>query len=356
MSSRWIVSFFILTGFTSNVAGETRDSISSLPQEVRHSGFLKKIEAVDRFLNTQDTSYVAPNRYNFTVMFQNNNLTEHYKLHGTGDDPQTISFAPTMAVKLGGYFGWKSLTFGWSFDVSNKKNNEKRGDFSAGISTAALGIDFFHRKSSRDFKIKDIKNIDLSNSADYNKKFSGLTVTITGIDTYWIFNRKKFSYPAAYAQSTQQLKSAGSVITGLSYSRHKLKLDMEQLPQSILNELDNSLKFDQLTYSNYSINVGYAYNWVFAKNWLLAGAFTPALALKSSRIHMDSGSDRYKDVNVDFRIRAGVVYNNARFFGGTTYLINTYGFKSSKVHFNDNFGTLTVYGGVNFGLKKRYRK
>ena len=81
-----------------------------------------------------------------------------------------------------------------------------------------------------------------------------------GLNAYWIFNYKKFSYPAAYSQSTNQRKSAGSLMAGFSYSQHNISFDYEKLPGEVRVQLHDALLFKKVKYSDYSINVGYGYN------------------------------------------------------------------------------------------------
>ena len=56
------------------------------------------------------------------------------------------------------------------------------------------------------------KNIDTEPIRGTN--FGGLTSTIKGFNLYYIFNHRRFSYPAAFSQSTIQRRSAGSPFVG----------------------------------------------------------------------------------------------------------------------------------------------
>ena len=49
-------------------------------------------------------------------------------------------------------------------------------------------------------------------------------------------------------------------------------------------QLHDALLFKKVKYSDYSINVGYGYNWVFAKNWVSNLSLLPAIAYKKSKI------------------------------------------------------------------------
>ena len=60
----------------------------------------------------------------------------------------------------------------------------------------------------------EIKDIDLKSddtpTLSQDIPFGGLGVSITGLNAYYILNHRKFSYPAAFSQSTCQRKSCGS--------------------------------------------------------------------------------------------------------------------------------------------------
>ena len=66
--------------------------------------------------------------------------------------------------------------------------------------------------------------------------------------------------------------------------------------------------------------------------------------------------DWYKNFNIDFILRAGVVYNNSKYFVGTSFVGRTYDYYRNNFSLNNGFGTLQVYAGFNFCLKKEHRK
>ena len=68
------------------------------------------------------------------------------------------------------------------------------------------------------------------------------------------------------------------------------------------------------------------------------------------------GNDWYKNFNIDFILRAGVVYNNSKYFVGTSFLGRTYDYYRDNFSLNNGFGTLQIYAGFNFYLKKEHRK
>jgi hypothetical protein len=64
----------------------------------------------------------------------------------------------------------------------------------------------------------------------------------------------------------------------------------------------------------------------------------------------------FSNLNIDGIGRFGLVYNNMRWYAGTSMIIHTYNFRRSHFYTNNTFGSLNIYVGCNFGLKKKYRK
>ena len=93
------------------------------------------------------------------------------------------------------------------------------------------------------------------------------------LDAYYMFNRKRFSYAAAYDQSLQQLRSAGSPVAGAMYyhSRVAFADPHNFLLQVLMNDV-GKFKFTQA-----SLGAGYAYNWVPARGWLISAMAVPML-------------------------------------------------------------------------------
>ena len=197
--------------------------------------------------------------------------------------------------------------------------------------------------------------------------FSGVNVGITGASLYYIFNHKHFSYPAAFSQSTCQKISCGSWLAGIGYLHNTLELDHEKLEKSlnewmkerkIVVELDSGMMFNEIKYSDFMLSGGYAYNWVFAKNWLFCASAQLALAYKTS---LGSTADEKKGfdfskVNLDGIGRIGLVYNNTRWYAGLSTIIRTNNYHTSRFTANNIFGSFNAYIGYNFVLKKKYRK
>lgn len=321
----------------------------------------ENVNIIGHRINEIDTNYVEPNKYNFAFMLENSSWYEYYRLSSNEGNPQRLTIAPNMSYKLGAYFGWKWIFLGWSIDMKdvfgNDKSSKKKTEFGLSLYSSMVGGDIYIRKSGNDFKLRSTSGIFNNNEMpEYNKDISGFSVDIKGVNAYWVFNHKKFSYPAAYSQSSNQRRSAGSFIAGFSYSQHRIHFDHNQLPAPVLLKLSDALKFNEIFYSDYGLNFGYAYNWVFAKNCLANLSLAPAVAYKKSRLDSDGKSyPTLQDMNIDLITRAGIVYNDSKYFVGASLVMHTYDYRSKNFYLNNSFGTIRVYAGFNFSKKKQYR-
>ena len=321
--------------------------------------------AIKKFMNFSDfdTLYISPNRYNYALMatthFSN---FEYYSVTSEFPQPQKLSFSPNPHNKIGLYFGWRWIFLGWSVDIDDiyrKTNRKNKGtEFDLSLYSSKLGVDIFYRRTGNNYKIHKIRGFYDEILSDYSEDFSGLKVDIKGLNLYYIFNNRKFSYPAAFSQSTNQRRNAGTFIAGFSISKHNLDFDYQQLPAYIQERMNPGMKVNKIKYTNANISFGYAYNWVFARNCLACLSLTPAIAYKASDVDAETqeGKAWYSKFNLDFLLRAGVVYNNGKYFVGTSFVGKNYNYHRNNFSLDNGFGTLQVYVGFNFHLRKEYRK
>lgn len=329
----------------------------------RKNIFVKAYDFLLWYLDTYsyDTTYISPSKFYYTLMMQHSADFASYTIRSTrGETPQKLRFAPDHSYHLGAYFGWHGLFLGLSVNMSelfdNRKGSDKKSEYLINLYGQKIGGDLFYRRTGNDFKIRSTSGF-YHDDEKYNFRgfdFEGIAVKSLGFNVYYVFNNEHFSYPAAYAQTTVQKVSRGTLVAGVSWSRHSLDFDHTRLPLEIQTTLSDDLKFRHVKYTDFNINFGYAFNWVFAKNWLLAVALTPAVAYKASDIKVEKPdyngfTDKF---NLDFITRAGLVYNNNKFFAGISSVSHIYQYNQKNFALTDNFGVLHVYAGFNFGRRK----
>ena len=153
-----------------------------------------------------DTNYVEPQHYNWALMMQGTYNYDIYRLSTTGDNKQSVTFAPVPTFKFGPYFGWRWIFLGYTIDLKSLSFRRTKQEFDISFYAAQVGIDLYYRRTGSDYKIRNVdlgKNINTDMLEDVG--FDGLSVGITGFNAYYIFNHKRFSYPAAFNQTPPML-------------------------------------------------------------------------------------------------------------------------------------------------------
>ncbi|KGI61075.1 hypothetical protein HMPREF0671_02215 [Prevotella sp. S7 MS 2] len=330
----------------------------------KRSTFNRIYEVVKEFSRV-DTHYIEPQHYNFTVMLQNTNTYEMYWLRSR--QGTTMRLSPKPSIKIGPYIGWRWVFLGYTIDLSHLSDGNNRKEFDLSLYSNQIGIDLFYRKTGDDYRISELEVGSGIDTSPLDKaSFDGFKASVKGFNLYYIFNHKRFSYPAAFSQSTCQKISTGSPLVGIGYTHHSLDLDWcklydlaeERLNSAVVETIkaDTSLLASKINYSDFSVMGGYAYNWVFAKNWLFAASLSLALGYQSSKgdeAHKSFSfrNFTFKNMNLDGVGRFGIVWNNTKWYAGTSAILHTYNYHKSQFHANTTFGNLNIYVGFNFGRK-----
>ncbi len=95
-----------------------------------------------------------------------------------------------------------------------------------------------------------------------------LKVKTLNLNAFYIFNSRRFSYPAAFSQSYIQRRSAGSFLLAASGMAQRASLDWDQKMQ--------------LKIVNVGLGAGYGYNYVPNKGWLLHISALPTFIVYSN--------------------------------------------------------------------------
>lgn len=336
------------------------DSASQTP------GMGRVVKEVIRDLDRFDQRYIEPQHYVFSAMVQATSNYDIYTLRSAGPDRQSVTFAPDTEVRVGPYAGWKWIFLGYTFALNRIGASSNRQELDLSLYSARVGVDLFYRRTGSDYKLRNAHLHAAQESMLEGASFSGLRAGITGFNIYYIFNHRRFSYPAAFSQSTIQKISCGSWLAGFGYTRNSIELDHEAL-QGLIDvrlggntvALDSGLRFNRVKYYDFNLSGGYAYNWVFAKNWLLSVSAQAAVAHKRSSGQVADGDGErgfsFRNLNMDGIGRMGLIYNTMRWYTGATVILHTYNYHKSRFSTNNTWGSMSVYLGVNFGLKKKYR-
>ena len=345
-----------------------------------------------------DTTYIEPQHYDWTVMGQGSYVFDRVSMDFGDGDKMVLSSDP--AFKLGPFAGYKFLFLGYTIDMKNFFKSKNRTDFTLGVYTNAFGLDVFYRKVNGDFKIRKL-GLDKEDEEAFPKNMtcSSFSTKYLGFDLYYVLNHKHYSMPAVFAQSTVQRKSAGSPTFGLGYMKTMLDLNqvdfladmlyqgtyynaMKDHKEELTEEDLESLKpggevyqlfkaiFEEImkgeevlrdaNYKSITAQLGYGYNWVFAHNWAVGAHVAINPALKFNKATIETITDEEKNIyntykktsfNLDYTARAGIVYNNTRWYAGANAIYYSNSFNMDELKVRNNFGSINLYVGINLGSR-----
>lgn len=333
------------------------DSTQNLKHRVKRTGsiiyrFIKNFDAYD-------STYIEPNYYNFTAMAQNTSFFQPVRFSTDSEEGvrQSLKFSPQASVKLGPYFGWRWIFLGYTWRVSPITKAKNSTELSLSLYSSMLGGDIMHVHNKGDFKIREATGFGSVQSNEVRGlSFSGLDSYTDALNAYYVFNHRHFSYPAAFNQSTVQRKSCGSWMLGFRYNRQKMKFDYEQLPELLLPELLDGMKFSRINYMSVAVSGGYSYNWVFARNCLFAVSIMPSIGFKKAKGVQLDGRQMWmgiKNLNFDAVSRVGLVWNNTRQFIGASFISYLYDYTQDRITLMNSMNYLNLYVGLYFHRRKK---
>ncbi len=320
---------------------------------------VKTMDAVTNFFMGCDTNYVTPQKYEFTGQMELSYWHDYYRIASskTGKT-NSMSLHSGNPLVLGGYVYWSVIGYGHSINLGDigKPEGETNGTGhrnSLSLNTARLFAEIYTFRSGKSAKFTNITDIDLK---DHDRKFKGLNSKCFGFDAQYIFNHKRYSWPAAFGENAVQRKSCGSWKLGLSYNQVDVTFNKDELQAYIAQQIDTTLLFNKVSYRDYSISFGYGYNWAFRKNCIWAVSVLPSIGYRQSDI-TKSGEDKdiLRSISTDVVFRTSVFWNNTKYFTGLVLDIHTYAYREKKFSLTNNYGTVKFIMGLNFLKKSKYR-
>lgn len=339
----------------------------------RKRPFLDFCMDLAHFFNTYDTTYVERNRYNFRAMAMNTNYFQIYRVAGRDEFTgarQIINLVPDRAIKVGPRAGWRWLVLGYTFALM-PETGQKASELNFAAYNSRIGCDMNWQRSSGPFYLRRARGFDgLPDYSVKGTKVDGIEANTFAFNVYYVFNYRHFSYPAAYNACSVQLRSAGSWLLGASYDYQHFVFDpdaaekaiqgvwLQQHPSATPPALIDPLRVHTVNYNRIGVNIGYGYNWVPAKGWLVSISASPSFGFKK-QVGQDISKqmlvDNFRNFHVDAIFRAGVVYNRQRWFAGASAVSYLYDYRHRHYDLNNNVTYLKAYVGVQFLKRKKFR-
>lgn len=185
-----------------------------------------------------------------------------------------------VSTSVGVRVGYKGLAAHYAINVAGDKGR----DFSLSSSGTWYCVHFrLHEFKTKEpqvsyegnfYSLKDdaYKWESLTDKWNLTSPIKAKTMVLDG---YYIFNKRRFSYKAAYRQSVIQKRSAGSWLAGAMFYYSDFRFDNVENALLILN-MGNMGRIKQW---EANVGAGYGYNFVPAKGWLISAMAMPMVTL-----------------------------------------------------------------------------
>ncbi len=314
-------------------------------------------------IKSADSSYIVVPKRPWQVIMRYNMDKMSLKMHSVVDEEYIyFDWEPEVttrtATNIGLWLGYRGYGLGYSISL-NKRNG-------AYFTIGAIGGNYGINLRLRTFNTNEFKayvnegHMDGTISPGYYEIELAHPIRVHSliIDGYYMFNSKRFSYAAAYDQSTIQIRSAGSLAVGAQWNAMSVRFDNDDDMKILMHNV-GAFKIRQG-----SIGVGYAYNWVPAKGLLVNAMFIPMVTLYNRQsverykfadpevediYGMSQNEVWWSNVTLNFNARASLTYNWDRYF------LNIYGqWNNHKYSYGDDGnGTINDWF-VNASLGMRF--
>lgn len=229
------------------------------------------------------------------VDFVNSNTI---KYEGTDVNTRlSLKFDSELNKSIGVWIGYRGLGFGYYY----KPN--KKPDLNIAISATAAKIGFNLRlrsmqTSNLHFRM-DQSDGDTTVTDEMDAVFTThIDIKSVYLNAYYVFNGERYSQGAAYNQVVVQRKSAGSLLLGLTAYGSGVDLNTSPLNGGVVTMADS---LGYISLGKISLGLGYGYNWVPAKGWIVNAMVMPNISLSDNIIRKkyDCNYDYTSQTDVD---------------------------------------------------------
>lgn len=269
----------------------------------------------DKFFNGYDTTYVVGTGYKFNAKATVNSWSDGYIFSLPNN--YSIIMMSEPSTSLGLSLTYMAVTAGYDINISKifggRAESRKRWHF--GFNCMLFAADAYYIKNNSPTTIR--RYGPRNHRERVNIPFNGIDNESWGLEAYYFFNHKRYSEAASFSFSRIQKRSQGAFYLGFAYSHQKISFDFRGLPSDMIASLPPSWEnyiFGSNT-NNYSVRLGYGYNWVFHPGWVFGVSESPVIGLSKGTVNSDITKNSFSLFN---RFKLSVVWNKGRWFAGAT--------------------------------------
>lgn len=274
---------------------------------------------------------------------------------------EKMNFEPNGQTNLGLGFNYKWIGIGMAFSLPfMNKDNDVYGK----TSRFDLQLNLFARSYGISAYFQNYKGFYVANPEEFSTNtfetypyLEDLQSFSLGIEGFYFFNNKKFSYKAAFIRNEVQKKSAGGFILGGFYKLSAISAPSGFIPAELPDSLNQFFNINGYVTSSFGVSVGYAYTLKLFKRAFLNLSAVPGVGIRNLRISKTNGDEEtVRDGTGNFTARVSLGYEGKRFYWGAASIISVESFKYESIEISASTGYAKFYLGKRFDLTKKKKK
>ncbi len=334
-----VVALMCGTASASEYSDSTRNDTIAKAKQRLGKRINKKLST--KYFNTKyDTSYVARPKEKWLFRLLGNQTGNYIHAKGTVNDVYSRYDLHTKTnYTVGLEVNYCDIAATLSLNPAKIGGDYNDYEFNFEYHGQKISFDISYLRAtslSGDIKLRDIDHLDED----------GLRMNEFNISAYYVFNDKRFSFPAALFQNYYQLRSAGSWLAGLSFQSGSIRTTDELKARSPMAPEVH------LTFANVALGGGYGYNLVLGSRsqWLLhLSAMPSAVLYKHNRLTVNGHElkDHRLCFNMIFNERAAIVYHfTPRYNVGASIIMSNSIYDNGDIKINQNKWLTRAFFGV----------
>ncbi|MEM1136639.1 MAG: DUF4421 domain-containing protein [Bacteroidota bacterium] len=307
-----------------------------------------------------DTTYIKS--YRDQLIIRTYGITKYNRL--TIRDVATanqVSFDPNTNLNFGAGFNYKWIGFNAAFNFPFINNDSDRLGTTKYLD---LQADFYGRKYLINVLYQDYRGFRISKERYYSfpqfitsdtlfQKRDDVHTRAFGINGFYNFNDKKFSYLSSFIQNEWQKRSAGSFFLGGYFTGLQVSSDSSLISADLNAQFENNLNIVRGNFRTLGVSGGYAHTFVMWKKFFFTLLASGGIGAEYSEIKTVESNQEFNtesSLNFSTFTRGALGYNNDRFHVGLSFSSNISAYREQKL-------TNVIYqsGNVRFYFVKRFQ-
>jgi len=310
--SIWTLIFYFLFYFTG-----VRDSCAQ--DEEKDSRFFIDNLIDQWFRRQQDSTYIDNYTNELSLRLIGVTKQHFFQIHDRNTDA-LVRYQPEAKVSAGMGITYKWFSLDVTFQVGIPRDDvesSKAFDFQGRVFGLKQYVELAYKYY---FGYQINKTNNLSNVLpDSLLRREDIRTSYINLEYMYAFNYGRFSFKAPFFYNEIQKKNAGSFVAGASFVSYLLDGDKAILPEEAWLDFNPNLTFQSLNLASLSIQFGYMYSIVIARNFYITLGLIPGVTLSAGDYKVNNRESIALQPSIKIKTMNSIGYNSRRFYAGVQF-------------------------------------